>query len=49
VKDVREAYEAIVARLGLPDCHPIEGRAENKSNIWIIGIWILFLEIPSLG
>ena len=36
--------------LGLSDCHPSEGRAENKSNIiWIIGIWILFLEVPSLA
>jgi hypothetical protein len=34
---------------GISDCHPSEGRAENKSNIWIIGIWILCLEVPSLG
>ena len=26
-----------------------QGRAENKLSLWIIGLWILVLEFPSLG
>jgi hypothetical protein len=33
----------------ISDCEPSEGRAENKQNLWIIGIWVLFLEALSLG
>jgi hypothetical protein len=33
----------------ISDCHPSDGRAENKSNLWIIAIWILFQEVPSVG
>jgi hypothetical protein len=30
----------------ISDCDPSAERAENKCNIWVIGIWVLF---PSLG
>ena len=28
----------------ISDCRPSEERAESKQNLWIIGIWVLFLE-----
>ena len=35
--------------VGEYDCQPSKGRAENKQNLWIIVIWLLFLEVFSLG